>query len=174
MTHPYATRTNQKLYFARLHLEALTQAHSSQGWNKHALIESYHESIVAHLFGAYHALLREIAQSYKLPPEQVRVADDLMALLESRGYEGPEYLYIQQLLADQNSWLSQLVRSYRACWRAQEQREKASSSERLSEIHLVQVNPDHEEDGELQQQLQQWLGQLQQLVERCREQTQEW
>ncbi|MDH2436098.1 hypothetical protein QCD60_26560 [Pokkaliibacter sp. MBI-7] len=173
MSPLYASRTNKKLYFARLHLDALVQAGNSTSWDKHALIESFHESVLFHLYGAYHAFLREIAQGYKLPAEQVRSALDLHDLLEQRGYEGPEYAYIQQLLGESDSWLSMLIAEYQGCWRAVDKAatDQPSSS---SEIHIVQLSANHAEDGYRYEQLATWLQALKALVEQGREQLAEW
>lgn len=85
MSNVYLVRTNQKVNFARIHLDALAASHESNGWSKHAEIESYNESVLFHLASAYGAFLREVAEKYRFVPEQVAGIHDLVSLLESWG-----------------------------------------------------------------------------------------
>jgi len=170
----YISRTNQKLYFARLHLDQLRTAESGSGWSKHALIESYNESVLFHLASAYRAFLGEIAEVYRVAPERATDLDALDRMLAEQGLETPEVSELKQLAAGE-AWLAQLLAAYQACWTA-EDREHAQQGEHhsLSEIHVVQVNPDHAEDKEVIAQLDQWLIAFRELVERLRESMKEW
>lgn len=174
MSNIYIARTNQKLLFAKVHLDQLKQAAQSSGWNKHAQIESYEESILFHLVSAYSAYLREIAEVYRLDPLKISTRDELLEQLEENGMEAPEAKELTEL-AGRDSWLSQTLKAYRACWVAQD-REQATHSDHasLSEIQVVQVNPDHSQDGEVIEQLEGWLNSLRELVDRQRESLKEW
>jgi len=175
MSEIYVARTNQKLGFVRLHLDALNQAQQSNAWNKHGIVESYNESVLFHLKGAVHAFIREIGERYRL---DVSVIDDiagLQAQFESTGQESPELNELEQLAARPGSWLERLERAYTACWSAQAERAKPTDgSQSLSEIHVVQVNPDHAEDGELLSEFRQWFSELNSLVDRQRSAMLEW
>lgn len=174
MSNIYISRTNQKLSFAKLHLDHLKKAEQGSGWSKHASIESFEESILFHLVSAYSSYVREIAAVYYLQPEKITTRDELQQQLEDKGMEASEAKELG-ILAATDSWLSQLLAAYRACWQAQE-RDQASSSEHasLSEIQVVQVNPDHSSDKEVISQLEGWLDNLRELVERQRESLKEW
>ncbi len=174
MSNTYISRTNQKLLFAKLHLDHLKQAEQGSGWSKHAQIESFEESILFHLVSAYSAYLREIAGVYYLQPEKISTRDELQQQLDDKGMEAPEAKELGQL-AGADSWLSQLLAAYRACWAAQE-REQAAKTEHasLSEIQVVQVNPDHSSDKEVIEQLEGWVNSLRELIERQREGLKEW
>ncbi len=174
MASVYISRTNQKLYFCRLHLDQLKSAEHSAGWSKHALVESYMESVLFHLACAYSSFLREIAEVYRISPENVDTLEQLEQALSDQGLEAPEAKELVQL-ASSDSWLSQLLAAYQACWTAEE-REQAQRSPHasLSEIHVVQVNPDHTEECEVIEQLEQWLVAFRELVERHRESMKEW
>ncbi|OMH38725.1 DUF6586 family protein [Motiliproteus sp. MSK22-1] len=179
MSSLYVTRTNQKLGFCRLHLEQLKIAESSSDWNKHALIESFNESVLFYLAGAYGAFLGEIADIYRLDPQEVdpQSADALNSLLtrlSNQGIEAPEVNEIAQLL-DGETWLAALLRAYQACWRAESRRVRQPSElASQSEIHVVQVNPDYADEPQVISQLEQWLNALSELVERHRESMKEW
>ena len=172
MSAIYTSRTNQKLNFARLHLEQLKQAEEGAGWSKHALVESFNESVLFHLTGAYKSYLKELCELYRLDPEAVVSFDDLQIQLENQGVEAPEVKELA-LLRKGDSWLSQLKLAYRACWMA-ESREQSGARASQSEIHVVQVNPDYADEGQVIEQLAQWLNDFRSLVERQRETMKEW
>ena len=173
MSEVYLARTNQKLNFARLHLDALKNAQNSSAWSKHALIESYQESVLFHLASTYSALLREVAERYSVETESIVGLPDLVLGFEKAGYESPELSELQQLEARQDSWLHKLLKAYAACWVAVD-KQTATISSSLSEIHVMQVNPDHAEDQDVYTEYQAWLSNMRQLVDRLREGMQEW
>jgi len=174
MSGIYLARTNQKLNFARLHIDALKGAVDSTGWNKHALIESYNESVLFHLVSAYDAFLREIAELYRLDTEHLKGYRSLVQELESSGQESPEIGEIVKLEADELSWLHKLLAAYEACWHGSDQRSAVTATSSVSEIHVLQVNPDHAEDADIIVELENWLISLRELVERLRSGMQEW
>ncbi|MBV1786519.1 hypothetical protein KQ940_00440 [Marinobacterium sp. D7] len=175
MSEIYVARTNQKLGFVRLHLDALVRAQDSTAWNKHGIIESYNESVLFHLKGAVHAFIREIGERYRLDVSAIDGVADLQAQFESTGQESPELNEMEQLAASPGSWLARLERAYLACWSASAERSKpADARQSLSEIHIVQVNPDHAEDGVLLTEFQQWYSELNALIDRQRSAMLEW
>ncbi len=175
MSDVYLSRTNQKLGFVRLHLEALNASQESNSWNKHGLVESYNESVLFHLNGAVHSFLREIGERYRLDVAVIGSVSDLQQQLEKTGQEAPEANELAQLAQAQDSWLSRLHRAYEACWSATDGHpQRAGQSQSLSEIHVVQVNPDHSEDPELLAEYRGWFAELDQLVERLRGSMLEW
>lgn len=174
MSNVYLVRTNQKVNFARIHLDALAASHESNGWSKHAEIESYNESVLFHLASAYGAFLREVAEKYRFVPEQVSHVSDLVALLESSGQESPEVSELAQLEQDETSWLHKMLAAYSACWKAIDKQGVANERVSLSEIHVVQINPNHAEDKDILAEYRQWLDLFRQLLERLRAGMQEW
>lgn len=175
MSDTYLSRTNQKLSFVRLHLEALESAQQSNSWNKHGLVESYNESVLFHLAGAVHAFLREIAERYSLDVEAVSTIEDLVLQFERTGQESPEANELAQLAELPGSWLHGLNRAFAACWSATDKHLKRTDpSQSLSEIHVMQVNPDHSEDQQLLLEYRQWFDGLNKLVERLRSAMLEW
>ncbi|MGE8354564.1 MAG: DUF6586 family protein, partial [Pseudomonas protegens] len=67
MAHELYTRTNQKIYFAGLSLEALGRAEEGRAMNAQALVQAGRESVLFHLYGALLGLCHEIAGFYRLP-----------------------------------------------------------------------------------------------------------
>ncbi|MCW8885679.1 MAG: hypothetical protein OQK12_10570 [Motiliproteus sp.] len=146
----------------------------STGWSKHSLIESYNESILFHLACAQHSFTREIAEVYRLDATAIDTLEQLETVMSEKGLEAPEAKELVKLRGD-GQWLGNMLKAYQACWQAEE-REQAENTHHasLSEIHVVQVNPDHTEEGAVIAQLEEWLNEFRELVERHRESMQEW
>ena len=174
MSGVYLTRTNQKLNFTRIHLDALKDAQDSTGWSKHALIESYNESVLFHMVSAYSSLLREIAEQYSFEADKISKLSQLVAQMEDQGLEAPEVSELQLLHNNPQSWLHHLLASYKACWRAEDHQQSAAQAESVSEIHVMQINPDHAEDADIILEYQSWFAEFKLLVERLRAGMQEW
>ena len=68
MANELYTRTNQKIYFAGLSLEALGRAEEGKEMNAIALVQAGREAALFHLYGALLGLCHEIAGFYRLPP----------------------------------------------------------------------------------------------------------
>ncbi|MBR9868651.1 MAG: hypothetical protein GYB20_16155 [Oceanospirillales bacterium] len=174
MSGVYLTRTNQKLNFTRIHLDALKVAQESTGWSKHALIDSYNESVLFHMVSAYSSLLREIAEQYRFDANRISKLSQLTEQMETQGLEAPEVAELQQLHDDSDSWLHHLLAAYKGCWRAEDHGQSAGQAESVSEIHVMQINPDHAEDADILLEYQSWFNQFKLLVERLRAGMQEW
>lgn len=173
MSDLYRTRTNQKLSFVRLHLQALKEAQTEERWSQHALIQSYQESVLFHLMGAVHAYVGEIAELYGLDVEQIDTVTALMQALETTVQESPEARELDNLQHQDGSWLLQLQHAYAACWQVKSE-VKTESGASLSEIHVVQINPDHAEDEEIGAEYQRWFEALKALIEYQRSTQVEW
>ncbi len=174
MSCVYLARTNQKLNFARIHLDALRGGCQSTGWNKHILIESYNESVLFHLASAYGAFLREIAERYQLDVSHIDGYRTLADDLENSGQECPELKELSVLEAEQGSWLHKMIHAYEACWRATDKAAPVNAASSLSEIHVAQVNPDHTDESAIVEEYQGWLDALRDLIDRQRTGMQEW
>ncbi|WP_415901502.1 DUF6586 family protein [Neptuniibacter sp. QD29_5] len=174
MSGIYQARTNQKLSFTRLHLEQLKKAQDDTSWSKHALIESYNESVLFHLTSAYDAFLREIAEWYKVDTEIFQGYRALAAEMGKTGVESPELSQLSNLESDDSSWLHKMMSAYEACWHGADSKQAVTETSSVSEIHVLQINPDHAEDGEIITEYQTWFDSLSELVNRLREGMQEW
>lgn len=174
MSGIYLARTNQKLSFTRIHLDRLKQAQDDTSWNKHALIESYNESVLFHMTSAYDAFLREIAEAYSVDTESLDGYRSLAAELEVTGVESPELKQLTQLEADDTGWLHKLMAAYEACWHGADKQSAVTETNSVSEIHVLQVNPDHAEDGAIISEYENWFLALSKLIDSLREGMQEW
>ncbi|MGH1463133.1 MAG: DUF6586 family protein [Neptuniibacter sp.] len=174
MSSVYLARTNQKLSFSRIHLDQLKHAQDDTSWNKHALIESFNESVLFHMASAYDAFLREIAERYSVDTEAFSGYRSLAAEMEETGVESPELKELSVLESDDCSWLHKLMAAYEACWHGSDKKQAVTETSSVSEIHVLQVNPDHAEDAEIIIEYEAWFVSLSELINRLREGMQEW
>ncbi len=174
MSGIYLARTNQKLNFTRIHLEQLKQAQVDTSWNKHALIESYNESVLFHLTSAYDAFLREIAEAYSVDTEALDGYRSLAVKMEATGVESPELKQLSQLENNDEGWLHKMMAAYEACWHGSDKQEQIDETNSVSEIHVLQVNPDHAEDKAIIAEYETWFNALSALIDSLREGMQEW
>ncbi|PSL14872.1 hypothetical protein CLV44_10648 [Marinobacterium halophilum] len=175
MSDIYAVRTNQKLNFARLHIKALVQAQESPQWSQNPRIESYHESVLFFLASGYTSLLREIAENYNLDVSRIHHFSDLVEQLEATVQESPEAHELEILERDTNSWLHKMLAAYQSCWDAADDKAQPVAREgSVSEIHVLQINPNHAEDRDVLAEYNDWLQAFRDLLERLRANMQEW
>jgi len=75
MAYELYTRTNQKIYFAGLALEAMGKAEQGQAINAQAQLQAQRESALFHLYGALLGLCHEIAGYYRSPGADAPVVE---------------------------------------------------------------------------------------------------
>lgn len=112
MAQELYTRTNQKLYFAGLSLEALGKAQESRAMNAQALIQAERESALFHLYGALLGLCHEIAGFYRLPQASAARAEQLLNRDVLAAIAIPEMAELVELAEHPETWLAQLLRAY--------------------------------------------------------------
>lgn len=117
MASQKASRTSQKLYFAKILLEGLPDVKQPNSMNAAAIDQAFVEAVCFHLFGAYQSLLREIIESYHMSIDQldttpIRTAQSVQAYCQQQGRMVPELNRLISLEEDANSWLAQLVSLY--------------------------------------------------------------
>ena len=102
--------SNQKLYQARLLLDALEQEESSCS-NARGLIAGLQEAVLFQLMLAYQSYLHEIAEIAQYRESFFSLAE----LLESVPVATGEMTELKQLEDDDFSWLSQLQAAFQNC-----------------------------------------------------------
>ena len=114
MAHELYTRTNQKLYFAGLALEAWKRAETGQAMNAQALIQAERESALFHLYGAVLGLCHEIAGFYRLPEARAPRVDMLLNQAVLNAAPSPELAELVELAQQPETWLGRLLAAYTA------------------------------------------------------------
>jgi len=100
-------RTEQKLEYARIHLDELqnyTNATSNDDWEN-----AHQESCFYHLAGAAEAILHEVNEGYSLGLSIYQVdRKPIRKKLKSKNLSSPAFSHLNGLKNSKSTWLSQL------------------------------------------------------------------
>ncbi|WP_426142643.1 DUF6586 family protein [Pseudomonas sp. DWP3-1-2] len=168
MAHELYTRTNQKIYFAGLALEAMSKAQEGRAMNSQALVQAERESALFHLYGALLGLCHEIAGFYRLPQANVPRAEMLLTEQVLDAIAIPELAELIELAQHRETWLAQLLAAYNALFQPPKAPKKLKGD--VTQPLIVAVNLDDEPVQELgREELESWRQQLKGLAIRFRE-----
>lgn len=169
MAHELYTRTNQKIYFAGLSLEALAKAEEGRAMNALALIQAERESALFHLYGALLGLCHEIAGFYRLPQANAPRAEMLLTREVLEAIAIPELAEMVELALNPETWLARLLSAHAALFQPPRAPHKPKGD--VTQPLILAVNLDEEETpGELsRQELESWRQHLKGLAIRFRE-----
>ncbi|WP_426119627.1 DUF6586 family protein [Pseudomonas sp. DSP3-2-2] len=168
MAHELYTRTNQKIYFAGLALEALGKAQEGRAMNSQALVQAERESALFHLYGALLGLCHEIAGFYRLPQANAPRAELLLTQEVLDAIAIPEMAELIELAQHRETWLAQLLVAYNALFQPPRAPKKPKGD--VTQPLIVAVNLDEEPVPELgREELESWRQQLKGLAIRFRE-----
>jgi len=97
-------RTDQKLAYARVHLDELLKRGRSNG---DVFDRAHHESFLYHLFGAKDSFLQELNTYYSFGlPQNGVTSNNLKQKADSKGIDCKELTALTELEGDANSWMS--------------------------------------------------------------------
>ncbi|WP_397452700.1 DUF6586 family protein [Pseudomonas sp. NA-150] len=168
MAHELYTRTNQKIYFAGLALEALGKAEQSRAMNAQALVQAERESVLFHLYGGLLGLCHEIAGFYRLPQANAPRAEMLLTKEVLAATAIPEMAELLELSQNSETWLAQLLAAYNALFQPPRAPKKAKGD--VTQPMIIAVSLDQEPAPELgREELEVWRQQLKGLTVRFRE-----
>jgi hypothetical protein len=168
MAHELYTRTNQKLYFAGLALEAMGKAELGQAINAQAQVQAQRESALFHLYGALLGLCHEIAGYYRLPQAGTARAETLLTPQALDGTAIPELAELVELAHYPHTWLAQLLAAHSALFVPPQAPKKPKGD--VTQPLIQAVNLDEVEEVELDREaLESWRQQLKGLTIRFRE-----
>jgi hypothetical protein len=168
MAHELYTRTNQKIFFAGLALEAMAKAKESRAMNAQGLEQAERESAVFHLYGALLGLCHEIAGFYRLPQANSARAEDLLTPQVLETIAIPEMGELVELAQQRETWLAQLLASYNALFQPPRAPKKPKGD--VTQPLIIAVGG--EEAAELvltREEMESWRQQLKGLAIRFRE-----
>ena len=168
MAHELYTRTNQKIYFAGLALEAMSKASEGRAMNAQALVQAERESAVFHLYGALLGLCHEIAGFYRLPQANAPRVELLLtqAVLDEKAI--PELAELVELAHAPQTWLAQLVATHAALYQPLQAPKKVKAD--VFQPLIVAVNLEDETPPELSREtMEEWRQNLKSLAIRFRD-----
>lgn len=168
MANELYTRTNQKIYFAGLALEALGRAEEGKEMNAIALVQAGRESALFHLYGALLGLCHEIAGFYRLPQAGAPRAETIMSreVLESMAI--PELAELVEMAQSPDSWVARLLKAHSDMF--QPPRIPHIPKGDVTQPLIVAVSMDEEEPAPLsREELESWRQELKKLAIRFRD-----
>ncbi|MFJ3049523.1 MULTISPECIES: DUF6586 family protein [Pseudomonas nitroreducens/multiresinivorans group] len=167
MANELYTRTNQKLFFAGLALEAWRSAETARAMNAQARIQAERESALFHLYGAVLGVAHEIAGYYRLPQAGAPRVDMLLNAEVLAAAPSPELAEMVELAQSPEAWLGRLLAAYAALFQPPSEPKKAKVDPTQPLIQAVNV--DDETPDELgNEELEAWRKALKDLVLRFR------
>lgn len=172
MAYELYTRTNQKLYFAGLALQALGRAETGGALNTTALLQADRESALFHLYGALLGLCHEIAGYYRLPQAASPRAETLLDGKASEELAIPELAELVELAQNPHTWLGRLLAEYAALFRPPQAPKVIKGDVRIAVIPLLDLDAGSKEEGGealSRAELESWRQNLKALAIRFRE-----
>ena len=169
MAHELYTRTNQKIYFAGLSLEALTRAEDGRAMNSPALLQAGRESALFHLYGALLGLCHEIAGFYRLPQANAPRAELLLTREVLETIAIPELAEMVELAHNPETWLAKLLAAHAALFEPPRAPRKPKGD--VTQPLIVAVNLDEQDPEQAlsREELESWRQNLKSLAIRFRE-----
>ena len=168
MAHELYTRTNQKIYFAGLALEALAKAEEGRAINAQALVQAGRETVLFHLYGAVLGLCHEIAGFYRLPQANAPRAEMLLTREVLDTLAIPELAELVELAQNRETWLAKLLAAHGALFQPPRAPHKPKGD--VTQPLIVAVNLDEEVEPELsREELESWRQNLKELAIRFRD-----
>jgi hypothetical protein len=169
MANELYTRTNQKIYFAGLSLEALARAEEGRAMNSVALIQACRESALFHLYGALLGLCHEIAGFYRLPQANASRAESLLTREVLDTIAIPELAEMIELANNPQTWLAKLLAAHQALFQPPRAPHKPKGD--VTQPLILAVNLDEEEapDELNREELESWRQNLKGLAIRFRD-----
>lgn len=172
MANERYTRTNQKIFFAGLALDACRKTELARPANALGMIKAEREAAIFHLYGALLGLCHEIAGYYRLPGADVRQAEQMLDLKVLEAEPCPELSEMIELAARPESWLAQLLACYQGLYQPPQEPKKTKLDPGLALIEAVSLQDD---EPELTlEQIESWRQSLKSLAMRFRETLVEW
>lgn len=168
MAQELYTRTNQKIYFAGLALDAMGKAQESRAMNAQALIQAERESALFHLYGALLGLCHEIAGFYRLPQAAAPRAELLLTREVLDAVAIPEMAELVELAEQRETWLAQMLGAYADMFRPPVAKKTAKTD--VTQPLIQAVSLDEPEAVPLsREELESWRQNLKGLTVRFRE-----
>lgn len=167
MANQHRSTVNQRLYFARLHLDWLKRELDSEQLPAMTVEQALGESLLFHLCRTYQTYLLEVAETYALFPQQLENATAFKVLLAEQGKSSAQANELAALECS-GSWLSAMLQSSTsALLPAQAVPAKGS-------IAVIQIESTNDAGASNTELLGSYLDKLAALIENQRGHLEEW
>lgn len=164
-------KSNQKLYFAKIHLEFLNELNTKENLlHRKALYQAHKEAFLFQLYGAYEAMLWEVANTYDIDMQAGMGAAGAYALCQQKGIASPEIERVFELSQRKGHWLAEFLMEWRkACSLDPHENATVVAPANLNAIEIRRV--DNEENTD---QLNQWHREMNSILNETRSILGEW
>jgi len=169
MAYELYTRTNQKIYFAGLSLEALGRAEKGGAMNSSALVQAERESSLFHLYGALLGLCHEIAGYYRLPQAGSPQVESLLGRDVVTSLAIPELAELVELAQNSHTWLARMIESYAELFKPPMAPKVVKGDVRIATIEVVNLDEEEAAAELSREELESWRQNLKGLAIRFRE-----
>ncbi|PWU26878.1 PasA protein [Pseudomonas sp. RW407] len=167
MAQELYTRTNQKLYFAGLALEAWRKAEETRPMNAQAQVQAEREAALFHLYGAVLGVAHEIAGYYRLPEANAPRVELLLNAEVLAASPSPELAELVELAQQPETWLAQLLAAYAELFQPPREPRKAKVDPTQPLIQAVSLD-DEAPQALGNAELEAWRKSLKEMVLRFR------
>lgn len=171
MAHERYTRTNQKVFFAGLALEAWKRELKAPSVNSQAIIQAEREAALFHLHGALLGLCHEVAGYYRMAVADAPRIELILTDEQMQAAPSPELAELIELARQPETWVARLSSAYAALFQPPQAPAKAKVDPALPMIEAITL--DEVEPLGLDE-IESWRQAFKQLALRFREGMTEW
>lgn len=172
MANERYTRTNQKLFFAGLSLEAWRRAVADDGLEAPGRVQAEREASLFHLHGALLGLCQEVAGFYRTPQADATAVEAILDRAALEAHPTPELAELLEIAGNPDTWLSELLRHYRRLFEPLRAPAKAKQDPGLPLIEAVSL--DTAEPALSPDEVEAWRRELKAVTLRFRQGMTEW
>lgn len=169
MAYELYTRTNQKLYFAGLAIEALRHLEHGAVANAAALAQAEREAVLFHLYGALLGLCHEIAGYYRFADAASPSVERFLTREALAAAPNPQLGELVELASNPETWLAALRTEYSSLWQPPREPKKPKQDVTLPLIQAVSLDEPAKAPQLTAKTLENWRQQLKSLAIRFRE-----
>ena len=164
-------KANQKLYFARLHLDSIKAVENDQTLlNKQAVIQANREASITNLESAYRSFIWEVCQTYDLDIDYGMTLTEVDAKSQAEGKQIQELNHFLSLEQDQHSWLNELLKAFDKVVALDPHKYAQVNS--VASFNAIEVKK--VEESETPEKILQWYNTLKTEIESIRTTLSEW
>lgn len=169
MSHERYTRTNQKLFYAGLALDAWRAAAQSDAFTAPAKTQAAREETVFHLYGAVLGLCHEVAGYYRMPGDSDPSVQQFLTAGRLAETPSPEFAELLELSTNGETWLGQLLHAYTSLFQPPSPPKVAKQDPTLPLIQAVAIEEETENVGLTPELVESWRQSIKGLALRFRE-----
>lgn len=172
MAHERYTRTNQKLFFAGLALEAWRRAEQGPAAEAPGRAQAEREACFFHLYGALLGLCQEITGFYRMPLADATSVERILTREAIGANPSPELGELLEIAGHPDAWVSRLLGEYARLFEPPRAPAQAKQDPAMPLIQAVALGD--EEPALTPDEVEGWRRELKAVTLRFRQGMTEW